>query len=224
MNIRVIYPGSIYDRNGAAKVVRSFAESEKLFFDYCGYHVRVMDSSASESRDNIVRPSRTTTLKSWIVPILGKKVIHQYTQSYIGANRHVEHFYWDRGHNIIDRYYRLGFNDDAFIFHDIFTCWGYVDYCKRNGQRVKPYILVLHTNGESFKMTLIIFPILRGTRYLDVMNERMDACLKYARHVVFVSEKSANTFKTINPVYSDKVRCVCNGIAESVTNATPVFD
>ena len=224
MNIRVIYPGSIYDRNGAAKVVRTFAESEKLFFDYCGHHVQVLDSSTCESRDVVTHLSLTTTLKRWIVSILGQKVIHQCAQSYIGTKRHVEHVYWGRGHNIIDKYNRLGFNDDAFIFHDIFTCWGYVDYCKRYGQRVKPYILVLHTNGERFKMTLINYPILRGTRYLDVMNERMDACLKYARHIVFVSEKSANTFESNNSAYADKVRSIRNGIADNKTNANPVFD
>lgn len=226
MNVRVIYPGSIYDRNGAARVVRSFAESGEQFLACSGHNVTVFDNSLVEAESEGVESyvsdgfSLAKTLKRSIKSILGKK----YAESYTGNKRFIENNYYGRGRSIIEKYNNLGLNDDAFIFHDLFTCWAYVEDCRRNGNEVKRFILVVHTNGEDFKMILINYPNIRGTRYYKVMNNRLDDCLRLATRIVFVSENSARTFKANHPIYANKVSFVYNGIHNIHKTLNPVFD
>lgn len=227
MNVRVIYPGSIYDRDGAAKVVRSFAESGDLFLAYSGHNVKVFDKSLAEAEseggesylpDNSFSLARI--LKHMIKSILCTKYV-----LYIKNRRFIESFYYGRGRSIIEKYNRLGLNDDAFIFHDLFTCWCYVEYCRKSNCEPKKFILILHINGDPFKMIFINFPNIRGTRYHKVMNQRLDDCLRLASRIVFVSEDSTKTFKAIYPTYADKVSFVYNGIHTYIRKMlNPVFD
>ena len=58
MIIGVIYHKSIYDRNGCAKVNRSFAENEQRFLDYTGHNVVVYDNSWAESHSSAIEKTR----------------------------------------------------------------------------------------------------------------------------------------------------------------------
>ncbi len=229
MKVKVVYYGSIYDRNGAAKVVRTFADQRQLFFAYCGHDVMVFDKSCSESvykgSENEVKlgSSLLYSIKRKIKTVLGNTIMEKYRNSYFGTKRLLERACWvEKGRNTIDRYFSQSFDDDAIIFHDIFTCWAYFDYCKRNKLEPKKVILVLHTNGEMFKMALINFPNINGTRYHKVMNKRAEVCYRYAKRIVFVSEGSAKVFKQQYPVYAEKVNVVYNGIEDM--SISPVFD
>lgn len=86
------------------------------------------------------------------------------------------------------------------------------------------YILILHTNGEPFKMLLYNYPALKGTSYQKEINKRHEECLKNASFIVFVSDLSAKTFKNLYPEYSNKVRVVPNGISKEINSTEPVFD
>lgn len=228
MKVRVVYYGSIYDRNGAAKVVRTFADQRQLFFACCGHDVMVFDKSCPEvvcKRENEVKRGSylLKPIMRRIKAILGKSIMEKYRNSYLGTKRLLERSLWvEKGRNTIDRYFSQSFDDDAIIFHDIFTCWAYFDYCKRNKLEPKKVILVLHTNGEMFKMVLINFPNINGTRYHKVMNKRAEVCYRYAKRIVFVSEGSARVFKQHYPVYAEKVNVVYNGIEDM--SISPVFD
>ena len=234
MNIRVIFFGSIYDRNGAAKVVRSFAENGQLFLEYCGHHVVVFDKSEAKSiaeKASTEKECETKSslslfklLKRRVKSFLGKAVMERYAKSYLGTKRYIEKNLWiERGRGIIDSYYSAGLNDDAYIFHDIFACWAYVDHCQRNGLELKKFLLVLHVGEELLKSVLIKYPIIKGTRYLKTMNRRAETCYELAQRIVFVSERSATTFKANYPIYADKVRFVYNGIDE-MPSPNPCFD
>lgn len=230
MNIRIIYHGSIYDRNGCAKVIRSFSANGQRFIGYCGHNVSVFDKSWAEdhgkgmksdpkSNFSILKPVQQR-IKSFIDTTLMEK----YAKSYLGTKRFIERSEWiERGQGIIEKYNASGLNDDAYIFHDIFTCWAYVNHCRRNGLELKKFILVLHIGGELFETKLVTYPNLKGTRYLKVMNRRAETCYSLAQRIVFVSDKSATTFKDSYPVFADKVRFVYNGIDEE-PSLDPVFD
>lgn len=231
MNVRVLYGGSIYDRNGAAKVVRSFAENRQLFHAYCGYDVLVFDKSFAEEKSQgmegddrpNLRPIKT--VKRWMKSFLGKDMMEKYAKSYFGTKKYIENYLWiERGRGIIDSYYSSGLNDDAYIFHGIFACWAYIDYCRKHNLELKKYILVLHTNGEMFKMVFIAYPNIKGTRYDLVMNERAEVCYRHAQRIVFVSEISAKVFKQDYSMYANKVQVVYNGVNDDLQNTNPVFD
>lgn len=235
MNIRVIFYGSIYDRNGAAKVVRSFAENGQSFFDYCGHNVAVFDKSCAakfqaekESKEKVCETKSSLSLlkllKRRVKSFLDKAVMEKYAKSY-KEKRDIEKYLWvDRGRGVVDNYYSSGLNDEAYIFHDIFACWAFVDHCKSNNLELKKFILVLHTSGVLFESMLTSTPNIKGTRYLKIMNRRAETCYSLAQRIVFVSERSAVTFQEHYPQYADKVKFVYNGIEDRVSNIGPVFD
>ena len=47
MKVTVLYPGSVLDRNGAAKVVRVFADKVASLNHLSGHEVNVIDSTSS---------------------------------------------------------------------------------------------------------------------------------------------------------------------------------
>ena len=250
MNIRVLYHKSISDRNGCAKVNRAFAENEQQFLAYTGHNVVVYDSSWAESRSSAIEKEKSKkikvseeksseshlkVLKRRIKSLLGAKIMRKYAnlheivkekyaQSYWATKKWMEQAWWMYPRYFIEKYLDSGLNDDACVFHTVMECWAYIDICSRNNIEVKRFILVLHNDGVLYKMALENFPILKGRKYHKVIIKRAETCYDLAQRIVFVSERSAMTFKEHYPQYADKVRFVHNGIEDRVSNAEPVFD
>ena len=227
MKVTVLYPGSVLDRNGAAKVVSIFADKADTLNHLSGHEVNVIDSQPQKGRQPDHRNTKicfTARLKKMIFDSLGEKFKKRYSLSYRGQKKLVERKYWKRSQRLIDNIKSIGLNDNAFIFHELFTCWAYIKSCQKEKISLGRYILVLHSNGEPFKMLLYNYPALEGTSYLKEINKRHEECLKHASFIVFVSDLSAKTFKKLYPDYSDKVRVVPNGISKEIYSTEPVFD
>lgn len=229
MKVTVLYSGSISNRNGLAKVVSIFADKADTLNHLSGHEVNVIDSQPPKGRQPDHRNTKisfTARLKKMIVCVLGDNIKQKYRNSYWSQKKQVEQIYWGGSKRIIEKYRSLGlkFNDGAFIFHENFTCWAYINTCLKENLSIGKYILILHSNGEPFKMLLYNYPALEGTSYLKEINKRHEECLKYASIIVFVSELSAKTFKNLYPDYSDKVRVVPNGISKETNTIEPVFD
>ena len=229
MKVTVLYPGSVLDRNGAAKVVSIFADKADTLNHLSGHEVNVIDSQSPKGRQPDHRNTKnsfTGRLKTMIVRFLGDCIYQHYRNSYWGSKKHVEQYYWGGSKRIIEKYRSLGLKlkDGAFIFHENFTCWAYINTCLKENLSIGKYILILHSNGEPFKMLLYNYPALEGTSYLKEINKRHEECLKHASFIVFVSDLSAKTFKKLYPDYSDKVRVVPNGISKEIYSTKPVFD
>ena len=229
MKVTVLYPGSVLDRNGAAKVVRVFADKADSLSHLSGHEVNVIDSQPPKGRQLDHRNTKisfTARLKKMIVCILGDNIKQKYRNSYWSQKKQVELIYWGRSKRIIEIIRSLGLklNDGAFLFHETFTCWAYINTCLKENLSIGKYILILHSNGEPFKMLLYSYPALEGTSYLKEINKRHEECLKNASFIVFVSDLSAKTFKKLYPEYSGKVRVVPNGISKEIYSSEPVFD
>lgn len=230
MKVIVLYCGSFLERNGVAKVVKFMADNANSFKLLCGHEVNVIDSTTFsrkiQSGSRNTKFSFSSRMKTMIVRFLGDSIYQHYRNSYWGSKKHVEQFYWGGSKRIIEKYRSLGLklNDGAFIFHETFTCWAYINTCLKENLSIGKYILILHSNGEPFKMLLYNYPALEGTSYLKEINKRHEECLKHASFIVFVSDLSAKTFKKLYSDYSDKVRVVPNGISKGIYSTEPVFD
>lgn len=228
MKVTVLYPGSVLDRNGAAKVVRGFADKADSLSHLSGHEVNVIDSTSSSKIIQLdhrnTKISFTARLKKMIFDSLGENFKKRYSLSYWGQKKLVERKYWRRSQRLIDNNKSIGLDNNAFIFHETFTCWAYINTCLKDNLSIGKYILILHSNGEPFKMLLYNYPALEGTSYLKEINKRHEECLKHASFIVFVSDISAKTFKKLYSDYSDKVRVVPNGISKEIYSTEPVFD
>lgn len=223
MKVIVLYSGSILERNGVAKVVKVLSEEGNTFKLLCGHNIEVIDSKRINNTE-ISHKSFSTRIKSIITHNMGDKIRRIYANSYVGTKKLVERMYWGRSQRLIENSKLLGLSDNAFIFHELFTCWAYIKSCWKEKIPLGRYILVLHSSGEPFKMLLYNYPALEGTSYQKEINMRHEECLKYARFIVFVSELSAKTFKKLYPGYSNKVRVIPNGISKEINSVEPVFD
>lgn len=99
--------------------------------------------------------------------------------------------------------------DEVAFFHTLFTCYHYLKNRKTN-QHV---VLVLHTNGDSFKMSRIYYPRLEKTKYYQELLEKERFVLENVDRIVFVAQKPREVFLELHPfVNPDKVFCVYNGV------------
>lgn len=99
-------------------------------------------------------------------------------------------------------------NEVAF-FHTFFTCYYYLKY-RQNKQYT---VLVLHTNGEPFKMQRIYYKKLESSPYYQEMLEMERFVLDRVDRIVFVAQKPREVFLQHHPyVDSDKVFYIYNGV------------
>ena len=93
MKVTVLYPGSVLDRNGAAKVVRVFADKADSLSHLSGHEVNVIDAQPPKGRQPDHRNTKisfTARLKKMIVCILGDNIKQKYRNSYWSQKKQVE--------------------------------------------------------------------------------------------------------------------------------------
>ena len=99
--------------------------------------------------------------------------------------------------------------EEVAFFHTFFSCYYYLKE-RHTKQHV---VLVLHTNGESFKMARIYYPRLEKTSYYQELLEKEKYVLENVDRIVFVAQKPREIFLSQHPyVNPDKVFCVYNGV------------
>lgn len=215
MKVGIFFFGSLYERTGAGKVVKSFADNHNLFKKN-NIETKVYDLSSQKS----AVPSKSSKLKK-----IKGKFRDLIAKTKFGAKYCIENLYFHKGDKVIRQYLNLCIKDDVLVFHEIFTCWAYIDNCEKNNVDPQKYILVLHTNGEIFKMLKIYFPKLCNTNYENEIEKRALKCLDNAGFIVFVSNKSEQHFNCIyNNKYKHKTRVVYNGISALPISNFPSFD
>lgn len=219
MRLGVLFFASIMERTGAGKVVRSFVDGNSLFAQNgiqetnvysLDFHKKVIPAGMQKKKS---LKSRTYSLVS--------KILHKTS---IGSYILINKLYFDKGRTVVDKYWDSIQKNDVLLFHELYTCNAYIEKCEKDGIVPKPFILVLHTNGELFKMAYIYYPRLKGSKYMDKLESWADKCLKNASRLVFVAQMAADHFSSLYPQYQDKVKVVYNGISDLPMKVRPVFD
>ena len=216
IKLGILFFASIYERTGAGKVVRSFKESESIFVNN-----GVTPTLFSLDADFAPRPCKKD---KWILTGVKKLINKMLKQTAYGSFLLIDRLYFGKGVDVINRNWRNILLQDTLIFHEIYTCNAYIDKCKKENVNIKPYLIVLHTSGDGFKMDKIYYPKIGDSKYMKILKERASRCLEYAQKVVFVSQMSAEIFIKLNPKYKEKVEFVYNGISPLDNKNTPTFD
>ena len=219
MRLGVLFFASILERTGAGKVVRAFKEGESLFSQN---GIQETNVYSLDFQKKIVPAGiqKKRSFKNKVFSLINKMLQNTSYGSYTLVNK----LYFDKGRLVVGYYWNSIQKDDVLLFHEIYTCNAYIERCEKYGIVPKPYILVLHTNGELFKMTYIYYPKLKGSRYMKKMESWADKCLERANGLVFVAQIAAENFLTLYPQYREKVNVVYNGIHDLPTEAKPIFD
>lgn len=213
----VCFFASIYERTGAGKVVRSFKESGELF-------ARNGLSTTMYSLDTDDIPMTVRKKDGKLVRRLKTAVNWSLKQSAKGSYELIDRLYYNKGRGVIGRNWEDIKKKDVLIFHEIYTCNAYIEKCEKEGLVPKPFILVLHNNGELFKMDTIYYPKIVGSKYMKVFEGIADKCLAAASRVVFVAQGARDNFRTLYPKYAEKAHTVYNGIADLEKENRPLYD
>lgn len=213
MNVAVLYIGSINEPTGAGKIVRSFSDNKTL------YKSHDVDITVYDRKIGFVKPSfgNYNGFSGKLRLFLKRIVISTPSGSDWFAKR-----VNSNAIKIVDEYLNSGKKADVLVFHETTTCYEYINRCKNHNQNVGNFILVMHTNGELFKMFYTEYPNL-SKKYKKEIERRADICMQDASRLVFVAETAANNYKKTNSKYAKKVEVVHNGIADRICN-NPVFD
>lgn len=219
MNLGVLFFGSIHERTGAGKVVLSFAESKHLFSKN-GIDNTNVYSLDEGSNYLTAKEKREASLKTSVKRIANTLIKSSACGSYYLINK----LYFGKGVKVVNTSWESIQTNDVLIFHEIYTCFAYINKCNVAHVPPKPYILILHTNGEVYKMTRIYYPNIVDTKYERRLNDMADTCMKNASKIVFVAKMAADHFVALFPEYKSKVAVVYNGISPSPVHENPSFD
>lgn len=218
-NVEVIYPGEIFAPNGASTVVR-------LLYDYRSNFAKngvncifnstdIHNNELISSKPSKVSSKKTSTsligkLKKIIRNILYKLLpdgllldfIKIYLTFMLVAKRVVKRS-CSQSNSI---------SNGAVFIHDIFTCYYYLKYRKNDN---RPILLVLHNNGETFKMLSYYYPRIKNSWVMRIFNKIENRVLKGIDELVFVSNNSARVFIENHPNFQkNRVNVVYNGIPD----------
>lgn len=99
--------------------------------------------------------------------------------------------------------------NEVVFMHSFFLCYNYLKL-RREKQKV---VLVLHNNGDTFKMWCTYFRALERSFFFKKMLSMENYVLKNIDRLVFVSESSKRNFMRLHPHFDpNKVFCIYNGI------------
>ena len=115
-----------------------------------------------------------------------------------------------RAKKTIKKYLNMKTEADVLIFNDIFSCSEYLKQIKINKKKI---ILILHTNGETFKQIDIYYSnqSQKTKEYLKNLEKNV---LEKVDKIIFVSKSSLEIFNTFYKEYSNKAIYIYNGIRD----------
>lgn len=209
--VTLIHDSWLSSKNGANTVMNSLLDSSSIFRENgidlirCTLDDLVPRSFEPDSKD--VRSAKFT---------LRKKIREIFTY----LSKYNVLFTWlffnfttFKSSKRIIRHY-LGSNsneNDVAFFHTIIPCYFFLKY----RQCHQPTVLVLHTNGEPYKMDCIYYPKLYGSFFYKELIKMYNYTIENVDRINFVAEKPMKTFLRINPqINPAKVSFIYNGVSE----------
>ena len=204
MKVDLVFAPRLSSPNGDSRVVRTFLESD-AFFKSQSIDLSVISSDLFHSQN--VDLSKKSSKKS--LKIFLKKLIpysSYFTVKYLkSAERKKEH--------IVDYYLSTEADADVLFFHELSTCYYYLK--KRKNTKAK-IVLVMHSNGDTFKMLHIYYPKLAKTKYYEYLVNVEKAVNESIDRLGFVAKNSMERFSNHNPDFDqNKLFYVYNGIGNT---------
>jgi glycosyltransferase involved in cell wall biosynthesis len=201
IKVDLVFAPRLSSPNGDSRVVRAFLESDD-FYKSEAIELSVISADLFHEKD--VDLSKKSSKKS--LKIFLKKMIpysSYLTVKYLkSAEKRKEH--------IVDYYLSTDADADVLFFHELSTCYHYLK--KRKNTKAK-IVLVMHSNGDSFKMLHIYYPKLAKTKYFKYLVDVEKEVMISVDRLGFVAKNAMERFGDFNPHYDQsKLFYVYNGI------------
>lgn len=209
--VDIIRPGSINAIIGPVGTLKRMLKNQE-YFNSRGYHVTVFTDESIEIgpiQDPPPAIHRTITWKSKL-----RQKIGSFLRVRAQKNFNIARWFLDRDKKrieaLVDYYLALNRTPDIIQFHSDYECQVYLK--KRNGASAKT-VLFLHTDGIPFKMTLVYFPCLKGSTYLNACRENVEWTVANTDRINFIAKIGQENFLKYYPNRSENdTSVIINGI------------
>ncbi len=203
--VALIYSANLSNPTGASAIVRNFADS-KAIFTKNGIQLSIYapDMQNQEEKISVQKEGKKGFYSKCAEMISGYGVNHA-----IGA---VVRLYvsYIRSTTVKD-YLAKNTKDDIVFFHELFTCYKYLKKRKNNDAKV---VLVLHNDGDTFKMLRTEYKTLEKSFFYKYF-------LRIERHVLenidrlgFSADYPCRNFIDLHPEFDkNKMFYVYNGLS-----------
>jgi glycosyltransferase involved in cell wall biosynthesis len=202
--VDLVFAPRLSSPNGDSRVVRTFLESD-AFFKSQSIDLSVISSDLFHKKD--VDLSKNSSKKS--LKIFLKKLIpysSYFTVKFLKSAEKKKEF-------IVDYYLSTESEADVLFFHELSTCYYYLK--KRKNTKAK-IVLVMHSNGDTFKMLHIYYRKLAKTKYYQYLLNVEKEVNENVDRLGFVAKTSMERFQDFNPSYDKKkLFYVYNGIGNT---------
>ncbi len=199
-----------FHKNGANTVINTLLNAKSLFLEKGIDIYDLRPNGACRDPKNKSIPTGIKTIHNLLVD----NVNHFLTSCAQYSRFAAMAIMYTREHHLAKKTLRKFFsqkesNFDVLFFHSFFTCYHYL----KERSTKEPIVLVLHSNGDTFKMSRIYYKALEKSIYYKRILKKEKKVLNIVDRIVFVSEASRTNFLNLHPYISpDKVFCVYNGI------------
>lgn len=217
-NVDLVFGYLIDSPNGVSSVVRLLKQNKELFEKngvVCNFHVRGnADSAISASADNnhvLVKHSAKSRIKKSVKSILdfstrAVPLMHTWFTIYNTLML--------PGKKIAKSYTAKESPDcqDPLFFNDLFSCYYYLKITKA---KRRPALLVIHSDGEVFKMLKFSFPEIEGSWIMRKLDKIIEYTFSRVSDFGFVAKNAMDHFAELYPQIDRKrIHYVHNGIPQ----------
>lgn len=219
--VKLIHPMWLSAPNGANTVMNSLLSSNEQFAKY-GIMISSLSPDLFAPR-SFSSESQARLKYSWRAKL--KKILQGATRySALAADLMIYLTEIRPSKKIIQKYICSNPNkEEVAFFHTLIPCYFFL----RKNKNKQKVVVVLHTNGDTFKMIRMYYPALEGSIVYKWMLKMEKYVLKHADKINFVAENAAKYFLKLHPeVDPNKVSFIYNGVPDisSTSRTKPKTD
>lgn len=211
--VDIIYHGWLSAPNGVSSFLREFANNQEYFIQQ-NIELNIFSQDAFQPRDfEREKYSFSKKLKNIV-----KRIAPHYAYlSWILLKRTSFRF----GKEMVDHYLSQKRQVDIICFHDIFSCYAYLQKCRIHQAKI---VLFIHSDGELWRLFKEYYPKLNGAFGLKKM-ENIERCiLEGVDKFGFVSQKACEVFLKGHDLPREKTTFIYNGIKDFPVGQTIQYD
>lgn len=203
LKVDLIFMSDINAPNGASVLIKKLGEAHDLFYKY-GVDQRIISPATSETNMITNENSKKTkpSLARVIVRFLSKySTVITFLRFYRLGIRQAE--------RVIDLYEKLGHKGDVVVFHELLVCYAYHKRFKNDPRKT---VLVIHGNGELWKMVYFGFPRLKSFVFYPFKKKIENTVFNNCEKIGFDADLPRRTFCSAYARYERKTFFAYNGI------------
>ena len=203
--VALIYSANLSNPTGASAIVRNFADSKAIFTkNEIELSIHAPDMQNQGGKISVQKEGKKGFYSKCAEMISGYGVNHA-----IGA---VVRLYvsYIRSTTVKD-YMSKNTKDDVVFFHELFTCYKYLK--KRNNNDAK-VVLVLHNDGDTFKMLRTEYKTLEKSFFYKYFLKIEQYVLENTDKLLFSADYPCQNFMHLHPEFDkNKISYVYNGLS-----------